>query len=72
MVYIVNIYYRLQVNKLDYRLWDLKTTTINDYSVELILTPELLEDLNSKFKTNYENNSFYTRINEDEDDALFR
>ena len=35
--------YRMQVNKLDFSLWDLKTVTIDDFTVEASLSIELWE-----------------------------
>jgi len=41
IVFIFFLYYRLQVNKLDYKAWDLKTVTIDDYSIELAIDDAL-------------------------------
>jgi len=46
IVFISNLYYRLQVNKLDYIAWDLKTVTIDDYSIDLSIDVALFEKLN--------------------------
>jgi hypothetical protein len=43
IVFISCLYYRLQVNKLDYKEWDLKTVTIDDYSIELAIDDALFD-----------------------------
>jgi hypothetical protein len=37
------------VNKLDYRSWDLKTVTIDDYSIELSIDDDLFNIIDSSF-----------------------
>ena len=43
IIFISCLYYRLQVNKLDYKEWDLKTVTIDDYSIELAIDDALFD-----------------------------
>jgi hypothetical protein len=47
IVFIFFLYYRLQVNKLDYKAWDLKTVTIDDYSIELAIDDALFKEIDS-------------------------
>lgn len=36
------------VNEVDYKIWDIKTITLNDFSVEISITDELWKDFTSK------------------------
>jgi len=38
------LFYRLYVNDLDFKLWDMRTVTINDFSVELKITDHIWKD----------------------------
>lgn len=44
MVYFLALYYQYQINELDYIIWDLKTVTINDYTVEMKITDAIWND----------------------------
>lgn len=44
LLYHAFVYYRLYVNDIDYGLWDLDTSTLNDYTIELKITDELWLD----------------------------
>lgn len=78
VTYLIIMYYRLFVNQIDFKLWDMKTVTANDFTVELKITDDLWEKFlshegdictpsqtrASKFQA-YFTNLIETRIEED-------
>lgn len=40
-VYLAQLYFRLYANALDFDMWDMRTITINDYTVEYPISSEL-------------------------------
>ena len=44
MVFLIVFYYRLLANTVDFKLWDMKTETIDDFTVELKITDQLMDD----------------------------
>ena len=40
-VIVLRYYYRYKANEYDFKLWDIKTITIDDYSVELKIDDDL-------------------------------
>jgi len=47
-IYLVIFYYRLLSNYLDFKLWDMKTATVNDFALELKITDEIWDDFIKK------------------------
>jgi len=37
-IFSITIYYMTKTSALDYKLWDLKTTTAADFTVEMVLS----------------------------------
>ncbi len=50
---------KLNKNEIDYIHWDTKTVTLNDFTVELIITDEIWENF-QKFKIEEKNKSYFT------------
>ena len=48
MVYFSVLISQYFINELDYILWDIKTVTINDYSVEMKITDAIWNDFIKK------------------------
>lgn len=44
MLYHAFMYYRLYVNKVDYKLWDSATITLNDYSIDINITDDMYNE----------------------------
>ncbi len=57
---------KLNKNEIDYIHWDTKTVTLNDFTVELIITDEIWENF-QKFKIEEKNKSYITFGGEDDD-----
>ena len=40
-LYILSIYYQEQTARLDYKMWDVNTVTVGDFTVETIITSSM-------------------------------
>ena len=40
-IYFIIMYYRLFANFIDFKLWDIKTVTANDFAIELKITDDM-------------------------------
>ena len=49
LVYIIFMYVRLYMNNLDYKIWDMRTITIDDYSVELPISNQIWEEFEKAY-----------------------
>ena len=44
LVYLIFMFVRLYMNNLDYKIWDMRTITIDDYSVDIPITDQIWND----------------------------
>jgi hypothetical protein len=37
-IFMITVYYMTKTSSLDYKLWDLKTTTAADFTIEIVIS----------------------------------
>jgi hypothetical protein len=62
IVVVLRNYYRFRVNKIDYKLWDFRTITIDDYSVELKINESLFNIITNNGNVNTDRISFLQEL----------